>query len=158
MEFHLIDFVEHVLNVVILFLLLRVFLYKPVSKFMAEREAKFASERAEIDAGRKEAEALKAQFEASLSDAKAAAERVADERLKAVEHDADGIRAQAKVDAQGILANARAQAEAERKETLSALRSQTAALAVDLAGKILSREIDEKDNQKIIDGFFEKVG
>ena len=34
MEFKLIDFIEHALNLLILFLLLRHFLYQPVSKFM----------------------------------------------------------------------------------------------------------------------------
>jgi F-type H+-transporting ATPase subunit b len=61
MEFHLIDFIEHALNVLILFLLLRTFLYKPVRKFMQEREAKFAREREQIDASRTEADTLKAQ-------------------------------------------------------------------------------------------------
>ena len=158
MEFHLIDFIMHVLNVVVLFVLLRVFLYHPVSRFMAEREARFAGERAEIDAERKQAESLGARYAASLTDAKAAAEAAANERLLAAEQDANAIRTQAKADARGILAEARAQAAAEKKETLSELRSQTASLAVDLAGKILSREISENDNRTIIDGFFEQVG
>ena len=66
MEFHLIDFIEHILNVVVLFLLLRTFLYKPVRKFMQDREAKFAREREQIDASRTAADSLKAQYELSM--------------------------------------------------------------------------------------------
>ena len=83
MEFHLIDFIEHVLNILIFFLLLRTFLYKPVKKFMDAREAKFSSERAEIDAERKDADALKTRYEASMADAKIAAERIAEDKRKA---------------------------------------------------------------------------
>ncbi len=157
MEFHLIDFIEHVLNVLVLFLLLRTFLYKPVHKFMADREAKFAHERGEIDAGRKEADTLKTQYESSLANAKAAAEKIAEEKRAALEREADDVRKRAAQDAQQILANAHTQAEAERNESLKELRSQVADLAVGLAGRILEREVSKKDNQKLIDDFFKKV-
>ncbi|HWQ58441.1 MAG TPA: F0F1 ATP synthase subunit B [Clostridia bacterium] len=158
MEFHLIDFIIHILNIVLLFLMLRAFLYKPVSEFMAKREEKFARERAELDSGRTEADALKAQYESSLSDAKREAESLAEERLRAAERDAEEIRQKARQDAQRALADAKAQAEAERGEMLGELKNQTASLAVELAGRILAREISAADNQKMIDGFFEKVG
>lgn len=158
MEFHLIDFIEHILNVVVLFLLLRTFLYNPVSKFMAEREARFADERAHIDAGKAEADALKAQYKASIEDAKREAEKLVAEKLKVAERDAEDIRAQAKQDAQRSLAQAHTQAQFERDEILGELKDQTALLAVDLAGRILGREVSAADNQKMIDSFFEKVG
>ena len=92
MEFHLIDFIEHALNLLIFFLLLRHFLYKPVSKFMAEREAKFAREREQLDASRNEANVLKAQYETSMKNARLDAEHIADERRKAAEREADDLR------------------------------------------------------------------
>ncbi len=39
MEFHLIDFIEHALNLLVFFLLLRVFLYMAVCQFRRGREA-----------------------------------------------------------------------------------------------------------------------
>ena len=158
MDFHLIDFVEHVLNVVVLFLLLRTFLYKPVKKFMTEREAKFAGERAEIDADRKQAETLKAQYEASIESAKVAAEKIAEEKRSAVEREADDMREKARREAQRILADAKAQAATEHEEMLSELKTQTAELAVDLAGRILEREVSPKDHQHMIESFFKRVG
>ncbi|HOG00884.1 MAG TPA: F0F1 ATP synthase subunit B [Clostridia bacterium] len=158
MEFHLIDFIEHILNVVVLFLLLRTFLYDPVSRFMAEREARYADERAQIDAGRAEADALKAKYEASLEDAKREAENLAAEKLRAAEREAEDIRAKARQEAQRALAQAHAQAQFERGEMLGELKDQTALLAIDLAGRILGREVSAADNQSLIDGFFEKVG
>lgn len=158
MDFHLIDFVEHVLNVVVLFLLLRTLLYKPVKKFMTEREAKFAGERAEIDADRRQAEALKAQYEASMESAKVAAEKIAEEKRSAVEREADDMRDKARREAQSILADAKAQAAAEHEEMLSELKAQMAELAVDLAGRILEREVSPKDHQHMIESFFKRVG
>ena len=158
MEFHLIDFIEHALNLLILFLLLRIFLYKPVSKFMAEREAKFAREREQIDASRNEANVLKAQYETSMKNARLDAEAIAEERRKAAEREAEDLRKKAKQDAQGILSDAMHQAVAEREGMMNELKTQTAELAVDIAGKILEREVTQEDHQRIIDSFFDKVG
>ncbi len=158
MEFKLIDFIEHALNLLILFLLLRHFLYQPVSKFMAEREAKFAREREQIDASRNEASVLKAQYESSMKNARLDAEAIAEERRKAAEREAEDLRKKAKQDAQGILSDAMHQAMTEREGMLGDLKSQTAELAVDIAGKILEREVKQEDHQRIIDSFFDKVG
>lgn len=158
MEFHLIDFIEHALNVLILFLLLRTFLYKPVRKFMQEREAKYAREREQIDASRTEADTLKAQYELSMKNAKLEAEKLTEDKLRAAEHEAEDVRKKAKQDAQGILTDAMAQAETERDGMLTELKSQTAELAVDIAGKILEREVKPEDHQRVIDSFFDKVG
>jgi len=158
MEFHLIDFIEHALNLLILFLLLRTFLYKPVSRFMAEREARFAREREQIDASRDEANVLKAKYETSMKNARLDAERLAEERRKAAEREAEDLRKKARQDAQGILSDAMSQAVAEREGMLGDLKAQTAELAVDIAGKILEREVTQQDHQRIIDSFFDKVG
>ena len=41
---------------------------------------------------------------------------------------------------------------------MNELKAQTAELAVDIAGKILEREVTQEDHQRIIDSFFDKVG
>jgi F-type H+-transporting ATPase subunit b len=158
MEFHLIDFIEHALNLLIFFLLLRHFLYQPVRKFMAEREAKFAREREQLDASRNEANVLKAKYETSMKNARLDAEHIAEERRQAAEREAEDLRKKAKQDAQGILTDAMHQAEVEREGMVKELRAQTAELAVDIAGKILEREVTKEDHQRIIDSFFEKIG
>ena len=158
MEFHLIDFIEHILNVVVLFLMLRTFLYKPVRKFMQDREARFAREREQIDESRTEADALKSQYELSMKNAKLEAEKLAEAKLRSAEHEADDLRRKAKQDAQSLLTDAMAQAVTERDGLLTELKSQTAELAVDIAEKILEREVKPEDHQRVIDSFFDKVG
>ncbi len=158
MEFHLIDFIEHALNLLILFLLLRTFLYKPVSKFMADREAKFAQEREQIDAAQSEADSLKSKYETSMKNARLDAEHLAEARRQAAEREAEDLRKKAKQEAQEILSDSMNQAINEREAMLEDLKSQTAKLAVDIAGKILEREVKEDDHKKIIDSFFDKIG
>jgi len=125
---------------------------------MAQREEKFARERAQIDTSRNEANVLKAQYESSMKNARLDAEHIAEERRKAAEREAEDLRKKAKQDAQGILSDAMTQAVTEREGMLNDLKSQTAELAVDIAGKILEREVNKEDHQRIIDSFFDKVG
>ena len=158
MEFHLIDFIEHTLNVLVLFLLLRTFLYKTVRKFMQDREAKFAREREQIDESRTEADSLKAQFELSMKNAKLEAEKLTEAKLRSAEHEAEDLRKKAKQDAQVLLTDAMAQAVTERDGLLTELKSQTAELAVDIAQKILEREVKPEDHQRVIESFFNKIG
>lgn len=158
LEINPLDFALHIVNIVVLFVILRSILIKPVRNFMDEREAKFAREREEINKTRSEADALKAQFESSLRDAKKTADELIQERLKRAESEAQEILSGAKQEAQKTLSRAHAQAVAERDEMMQQLQEQTAVLAVDLAGHILEREVSAEDNERLINEFFKKVG
>lgn len=158
LEINPLDFALHIVNIVVLFVILRSILIKPVRIFMDEREAKFAREREEINKTRSEADALKAQFESSLRDAKKTADELIQERLKRAESEAQEILSGAKQEAQKTLSRAHAQAVAERDEMMQQLQEQTAVLAVDLAGHILEREVSAEDNERLINEFFKKVG
>lgn len=157
MEFHVTDFFIHIVNIVLLFLLLRAFIYKPVSEFMAKREAKFDNQRRAIEREQLEVDGLKMQYQASLEDAMAVSRTLTEEKLEATERAADEIRAKARADAARIIEAARVKAETEHKDMLDDIKNETAALAVELAEILLAREVSEADNQALIDSFFEQV-
>ena len=58
-----------VINLLILFVLMRIFLYKPVQKIIAARQAEADKQFDEAAAKQSEAEELKTKYEAVLSDA-----------------------------------------------------------------------------------------
>ncbi len=152
------DFALHLVNIIVLFIVLRSLLIKPVRKFMADREAKFQKEREVIDTARADADALKAQYESSLSEARKTAEELVQERLSRAENDALEIVSNAREEARQALSKAHEQNIADRDELLGQLHDQTAILAVDLAGHILEREVSAEDNERLINDFFKKVG
>ena len=69
MEFYPIDFVLHIVNIVVLFLLVRSLAYKPIRKFMREREEKIAAQLAEAEAAQAGVDALKAEYQSGLAQA-----------------------------------------------------------------------------------------
>ena len=153
-----VDFALHLVNIIVLFIILRSLLIKPVRKFMADREAKFQKERDAIDATRADTDALKAQYESSLAEARKTAEELVQERLSRAECDAQEIISNAREEARQALSKAHEQNIADRDELLGQLHDQTAILAVDLAGHILEREVSAEDNERLINDFFKKVG
>lgn len=158
MEFNLLDIVQHILNVVVLYVILRAILYRPVRSYMLAREEALKQQRAEADQYRKDAEDLKAQSQKLLEEAHQTAQQDADSKLEYARQMASHLLEDAKVEARQIVEEGRSRIEEERKESREELVRETAALAVDLAARILGREVSAADNQRLIEDYFSKVG
>ena len=57
----------HMLNIVVLFVVLRALVYKPVRKFLKARTDRMQAEREQVEAARGETEKLREQYEAELA-------------------------------------------------------------------------------------------
>jgi F-type H+-transporting ATPase subunit b len=142
---------------VILFLVLRGYLYNPLIKVLEERKAKIAkgledARQAAIARDNADAEAKKI-----LDDARAEAAKIrADASIQADEQ-ASSILAKASEDAKAVVANAGADAEAERNRILADMRSQVAAIALAAANKVVGASLDESRQRALIDNFFAAV-
>ena len=158
MEIHPVDVIQHVLNILILFLILKFLVYKPVRSFLISREERILRQRERAASDMAEAMKLKTQYEASLSGAKEEAENTVKNSVLRAEEEAEKIIENAKLKAEAYLKEAREQAKKERQETMTGLRSEVAAISIELASKILEREVTAADNLKIIDEYFSKVG
>ncbi len=148
----------HTLNALILFVALYFLLYKPVKQFLDRRNAEVAKTMQDADEtlARSQAEYAKA-----LEKNRGAQDEVqqilktgaqqANDRAQAILNDAraqaDEILARARKEAEDILANAR-----------EAMADETAALSVEIAGKVLGREISLSEHRRMIDDFLKKVG
>ena len=53
---------------------------------------------------------------------------------------------------------AEAEIEQERKKAVNELKNEIGGMAIDLAGKVIEREISEDDHRKLIEEFIENVG
>ena len=56
MDIHPVDIVIHIVNIVVLFVVLRILLYKPVKKFMQAREDRLKADKQEVIDSRAETE------------------------------------------------------------------------------------------------------
>lgn len=150
--------VVSLLNLVILFLLIKKFLYKPVKKMLEERQGN-------IDKQYNDAEEAKAK---ALEDQKAY-----EEKLSAASNEADGIIqsavdtakarekeiiADAKRKAEGIVAKAEGDAKLAVLKAEDSIKQEIISVSTVLTEKVLQREISEDDHKALIDDFIDNIG
>ena len=144
------------------FLVLLVAMWKwgvPAVKNMEQaREDRIRTDLESAEKARNEAETESAQYRAQLGDARSEAARIIDEARQA----ADGVRrdlvARAEQEAAQIRANATADLQLQVERATADLRQQVAALSVELAGRIIERNLDAATQQQLIDSYINSVG
>ena len=104
-----------------------------------------------------EAKRLHEAYLDQLSRSKADADAQAAEVLKRAEETVRAMQAQAQTDAEELLSRARQQARREHADATAQLRRDMADIAVDIAGRVIGREVTEKDNADIIDAYFDAI-
>lgn len=156
-----IDFLRiglHILNVLVMFVVLRLLIYKPVLKFMKKREHAFSDKIDELDAREKQLIQQKEQYEQMMADAQSeAAVLIAKSNEMAKEH-AREILDNAKDHAKDMVVRAKKEIDAEKAQARLDMRADIAEVGIQIAKKVLEREVSAEDNRKIIDAFFERVG
>ena len=147
-----------VVNILVLFLLLRKFLYKPVMNIIAQRQKQVDDALAAAETSKKEAAATlnTAQDKLRNVDAEAAARRTAYEEQ--AEKEKQQLLADAQKQADAIVAEGKRNAEAERQHKLREADAQTTALAREMCEKLLARNLTAQDDARLLDDLLEKAG
>lgn len=147
-----------VVNILVLFLLLRKFLYKPVMNIIAQRQKQVDDALNAAETSKKEAAAAMNAAQEKLRgvDNEAAARRTAYEQQ--AETEKQQLLADARKQADAIVAEGKAAAEAERQNKLRQADAQTTALARAMCEKLLARNLTEQDDARLLDDLLEKAG
>ena len=128
-------------NLLIIFLILKKLLWKPVQKVMEERKAMVDKQFADAADAQAEAEADKAQWAEKLATAdEEAAARIAEADETARRH-GDRVIADAKEKAVGIIRQAEAEAELERRKAEEGIKQEIVDVSALLATQMLGREV-----------------
>lgn len=143
-----------VINVLILFAAVRIFLWKPIHKILEQRQA-------EANAGLEQAEEKRAEVEALAEQHQQQLDAIAQERAAAMEEahahaqaESQRILDAARAQAQEILANADAAAARRRDETLREAHAQISEIIMTAASKITGAGGDSA----LYDEFLQKAG
>ena len=147
-----------VVDVLILYVLLRKFLFKPIQNVLDQRQKMIEADIAAAQTSKTEAAAAltTAQDKLRNVDNEAAARREAYEKQAEVEK--QQLLAEAQKQADAIVAEGKAAAEAERQHKLREADAQTTALARAMCEKLLSRNLTEQDDSRLLDDLLEKAG
>ena len=146
------------LNTLTIFFVARKFLFNPVMKIIAERQQEIDDLYSGANTARDEAEALRAEYTAKLSDAKAASEQIVKEAVARGQAREEDIIRKANADAAAIMDKASADIALEKKKAINDAKNEISGLAMAIAGKVVERELSGADQEKLIDRFIDELG
>lgn len=152
------EIITQLINLLLLFLLLKHFLFKPVQNILNARQAEIEKSYADADKAQTEAEALRDEYEKRIADAKAEATDIVKTATRKAQIHGEEIVHDAQTQASRLMEKADAQIEQEKKKAMNELKNEISTIAVDIASKVVAREIDEKDHEALISACIKGVG
>lgn len=145
-------------NLLILFLLVKKFLFKPVQNILAKRQEEIERTYQDADVAKAAAEEMRADYEQHLAAAKEeASEIVKSATLKAQAH-SDELISEAQQKASSMIEKANAEIALEKKKAVNETKDEISGIAMDIASKVVEREISAADHEKLIEEFINNVG
>lgn len=147
-----------IINLGILYLILRHFLFKPVNKVISDRETEVANTIDNAKADEQKAKELKLENEQLLKEAKNEGKHIVESFKGKAEQVSTDIISDAHKEAELIMQRAKKEAEREKAKAQEEIKHQVVDLAVILSQKALEESIDEEKHRKLIDEFISKVG
>lgn len=152
------SFILVAVNLLILYIVLKKILFKPVTAFMEKRTQAIENSITDAEKQKAEAAALKASYEQLLKESKVQGEQIVAEAAARAGAKSDQILAKAKADADLLLQNARAEINREREKMLQEIHNQVVDLAIEAAGKVVEANMDTSRNIQIVENFLEEEG
>lgn len=131
--------------------------FPKLNETLAERASAIQGKMEEADAKLQQAQASKDDYEASLADARGEADRIIEEAKAAADELRREAKSRAEAEAQQILERAEASVSAERDRVLQELRGQVGALSVELASRIVERELDVSTHEALVDDYIRQL-
>lgn len=146
------------LNLLILFMILKKFLYKPVKNVLAQRQQLLDEQFENAEKAEKDAKTAKKSYEEKLANAKNEASEILKAANKKAERRSDKIVANAKQKADDIVRQAQNDAKLEKQKAQSEIKHEITEVSTMLTEKLLEREINSADHRDYINSFIEKIG
>jgi len=158
LEFHLSTILFTIVNLLILFLLMKKFLFARVNAVLEQRAALVKQEISSAEDNNRQAQELKAQYEGKLTDARHEAAKIVADAQNRAQRVYEGKMAEAETDAKRLRSEAEAQILTERDAMLRGARNEVASLALLAAAKVAQRSMDSDDDKALVDTFLSEVG
>lgn len=141
------------INTLILFLVLKQFLFGRVNKILEDRQNEVSNTYKTADETLENANQLKSQYSELMAGAKEESAEIVQNAVKKAQHSSDTIIANAKSEAQHIIEKANLETEREMKKAKVQLQNEISDMAMLMAEKIVEREINKDDHEKLIKEF-----
>lgn len=145
-------------NIIILFLILRKLLFKPIRNMIEQRQNEIDSMYSDANKSKSEAETMRADYENKLTRATEESEQMIRDAVKKAQLKEEEILREAQKTAAQTVKRAEEQIALEKKHALNEVKDEVSDIAVAIASAVLSRDVKAEENSDIIDSFIDSLG
>ncbi|MBQ8170696.1 MAG: F0F1 ATP synthase subunit B [Oscillospiraceae bacterium] len=146
------------INALIIFLIFRFFLYKPVCNILDQRKEIAAKEIAEAQAAKESAQKTEQEYLERLAEAKSEAAEIMKQATARAQAREEEIISEANSKAAEIRVKAEEAIERDKKRAMNEIKDEISDIVILAATKVVEKEISAKDNEEIISNFLVNVG
>lgn len=147
-----------IINTVILFLVLKKILFKPVLNIIETREKMIQDDLAMGAKAKNEGIALKEEYEEKVSLAKDEGREIIKQATARAEEKSTQIIEDAKAEANAIKVKATKEIAQEKEQAMAEIKNDISEIAILAASKVLEEDIDQSKHEVLIEKFIKEVG
>lgn len=145
-------------NLVILFLILKKFLFEPVKKIKAKRENEIETQYLKAEKVNQEADELKAGWEEKIAAADQKADEIINEAVERANSRNEVMLYESREKADQIIRKAKADIERDRREARETIKKEIVDVSQAISEQIIGREINMEDHRDLIDNAIDRMG
>ena len=146
------------INTIALFLVLKIFLFKPIMKMIADRQQEIDDMYDAAGRAKESAAALETEYKDKLSVASETSERMVKEAVARGQNREEEIIRQANMEADAIRNKAAADIAQEKKKAINDAKDEISVIAMAIAGKVVGRVLSDADQASLVDHFIDELG
>ncbi len=149
--------VVEMVGFVLLLLLLKRFLWKPVTDYLDQRQQDIASTYDKVEQTRQEMERLRDEYQQRLANIEAEARAQIQQAIKEAQQVREHILSEARQQAEKMVRDAQETIQHERQKALAEMRAQVVELTLLATSRILQESMDDARHRKMVEDFVEQV-
>ena len=157
-DFQYWTFIAQICNLFIQMFLFKKFLFKPVKAMMEKRRQEVSQLYSQAEEAKSAAEESRSLYEGKLEAADQEAAAIVQNATLRANKRSDEILSEASEKAAALRQKADSDIAQERRKAINELKNDVSRMAVDIAGKIVEREVTPADHEKLVNEFIEKMG
>jgi len=147
-----------IVSFLVLYWALNKWAFKPLFGIMDKRRELILEQMNTADASRKQAEEAMSEQKAALEQARKEAYEIIEQARTTSNKQAEEIVVTAKNEAARLKDDALKDIESEKNKAIAALRTEVGGISVQIASKIIEKQIDEKSQEQLVDKYLKEVG
>ena len=145
--------ISQIVSFLILFFILRRFLYPPLMRILDERSERINTSLRQAEEIQQQLARTQAEYQEKMDEARRASQAIIQQATQIGEKLKNDIVADARREAESLLGRARAEIANERERAIADLRGQVADLALLAATQVIKRSVDDSTNRRLVQEF-----